>query len=95
MDTIIESIHGTLPVLLTIAGIMIVVKLFLVFARKGINAEAFLYSFFRLYNTDERRMSIKQYKVYMMLNNFINIYLYAIALIFVFMLAMFGKSVLS
>ncbi|MDR0793012.1 MAG: hypothetical protein LBE82_06865 [Chitinophagaceae bacterium] len=96
MDTVILFIQDTLPILLVIAGMMIGVKLFLVFTRKGISAEAFLYSFFRLYDINERRLNrVKEFNVYMKWNNYINIYLYSTALVFGYMLVLFGHNAMK
>ena len=83
MDSVFAIFHTLLPILLIIAGLAIMVKIFLVFNRRGADIPAVVYSFFRMYNADDRQSArSRQRQLYMKLNNIINIYLYITALLF-------------
>jgi hypothetical protein len=95
MDSFFLFLQEILPVLLAIAGASILVKSFLVFKRKGMDMPAFVHSFFRIYDTHERHTAHrKENQIYMLLNNLINFYLYAIMFIFIVMLIIFKSNVL-
>lgn len=95
MDAVFALFHMLLPMLLIIAGLAIIVKIFLVFNYRGVNLPAFVYSFFRIYNTNDRQSTrSKQRQLYMRLNNIINVYLYITAFVFILVLIVYRGEVL-
>ena len=77
MDQVFEFLYSIRIGLHIIAGIAVIIKMFLVFGSKGFNLPAYVFSFFRLYSSSDKQISSNPSRQkYMKLNNIINYYLY-------------------
>ena len=82
MDQSLEFLHDILPFLHVVAAIAFLIKIVIVFRTKGLDFPAVVISFFRIYSKSEKYMSNnKARQQFIALNNSINYYLYAWALI--------------
>ena len=90
MDEILYFLYNSMPVLHIAAALAFIVKLVLVFRIKGFNPPAAFTSFLRIYSKGDRIMTNNSSRQqYMKLNNLINYYLYAWALITLIMFIVF------
>lgn len=82
MDQSLEFLHYILPLLHILAAIAFLIKVVIVFRTKGLDFPAVIISFFRIYSKSEKYMSNNKVRQqFIVLNNYINYYLYAWALI--------------
>jgi hypothetical protein len=79
MDLVIEFLKLALPYFLLSIGAVAVIKMYLISKMKRFDLAEVLFSFFRLYNMDERNMSSNRKRIsYMKWNNLLNYYVYFI-----------------
>ncbi len=79
MDLIVELFRKGLPFLLMSIGVAVMLKAYLIAKIKRFDLAEIFFSFFRLYNIDERSMSSNRKRIrFMRLNNLINYYVYGI-----------------
>ncbi len=79
MDLVIEFLKKALPFFLLSIGAVVAIKMYLIARMKRFDLAEVLFSFFRLYNMDERSMSSNRKRIaYMRWNNLLNYYVYFI-----------------
>lgn len=79
MDFVIEMLKFSMPFLLLSIGIVAILKAYLIAQVKRFDVAETFFSFFRLYNYDERSMSSNRKRIaYMQWNNLLNYYVYAV-----------------
>lgn len=77
MDFIVEILKICIPYFLLSIAIVFLIKSYLITKVKNFDLAEILFSFFRLYNYDERNMSSNKKRVsFMRWNNLLNYYLY-------------------
>jgi len=82
MDQFLEFLHNILPGLHVLAAIAFIVKMIIVFRNKGFNLPALFVSLFRIYSRSDKYMTNnKARQQYIVMNNYINYYLYIWAFI--------------
>jgi len=78
-DSVIVFIRKSIPFLMISIGGVIAIKIYLISTMKRFDLAEVLFSFFRLYNMDERSMSSNKKRIaYMKWNNLLNYYVYFI-----------------
>lgn len=79
MDFVIEMLKFSMPFLLLSIGIVAILKAYLIAQVKRFDVAETFFSFFRLYNDDERSISSNRKRIaYMQWNNLLNYYVYAV-----------------
>lgn len=77
MDFIVELIKKAIPFLLLSIGAVVAIKIYMIAKMKRFDLAEVLFSFFRLYNSDERSMSSNRKRIaFMWWNNLLNYYIY-------------------
>lgn len=77
MDFIVEILKICIPYFLLSIAFVFLIKSYLVTKVKNFDLAEILFSFFRLYNYDERNMSSNKKRIsFMRWNNLLNYYLY-------------------
>jgi hypothetical protein len=79
MDFVVSVIRKSIPLLLLSIGGIAVLKAYLMSQVKRFDIAELFFSFFRLYNTDERSLSSNKKRIaYMRWNNLLNYYVYLV-----------------
>ena len=79
MDFIVEMLKLSMPFLLLSIGVVAILKAYLIAQVKHFDVAETFFSFFRLYNGDERSMSSSRKRIaFMHWNNLLNYYVYAV-----------------
>ena len=92
MDSFFEFLYKILPALHILAGIALIIKMIIIFRKKGFNIHAVFVSFFRIYSKSERYMTNNiNRQQYMKVNNYINYYLYPWIFVTTIILLVFEK----
>lgn len=77
MDIIVEILKTGLPFFLLTIGVAFIAKSYLISKMKRWDLAELFFSFFRIYNTDEVRMSSNKRRItFMRWNNLLNYYVY-------------------
>jgi hypothetical protein len=79
MDFIVELLRQGIPFFLLSILIVIMLKTYLIVKIKRFDLAEVFFSFFRLYNMDERKMSNNRKRIaFMRWNNLLNYYVYTV-----------------
>ncbi len=90
MDKVISFLHDILPFFHVTAILVILFKLTVVIANKGLNPAALLISFFRIYTKEDRKSTENERRLlFMKWNNILNWYLYIWLILFFFIKIIF------
>ena len=82
MDQFLDFLFTITPTLHVLAAFLFVLKVIIVFRNKGFDLPAVIISFFRVYSDSDKYMTNnKARQQYMIINNYINYYIYVWALI--------------
>ena len=77
MDRLLQLLHISIPVLNLITAGVVLFKFVLIFLNKGFDVPAVIASMFRIYSFSEFDMTSDGHRqTYMMINNFLNYYIY-------------------
>lgn len=92
LDWILAALDMVIPALHTLAVVLILLKMILVFQKKGFDMPALFLSFFRIYSKRDLYISDRNTRQrYMKVNNFINYYLYFWMLVTILILIVYQR----
>ena len=92
MDQFLEIVFHLMPYLHLLAAVAFILKIVMVFRSKGFDMAAVFLSLFRIYNITDLNMTSNSNRIYFMkMNNYLNYFIYAWALITLIIFIVFQR----
>jgi hypothetical protein len=93
MDSIVGVIKDSFPFLWASIGLVLFCKIYLIYKMKRFDLAEVLFSFFRIYSSDERQMTSSRKRIrFMYWNNIMNLYVYLIVALSIIILLITSRA---